>query len=268
MSTLAEDIESVSENGQVVLAFCDSRYSEVLDNWLHFINKCEIKNYIVIALDDELYEALYKANISARIGPPLADLEALWIYRVTLILEILELGYDVVHSDVDAIWLQDPRPFLHSTDGDLIFSQGTVWPEEVHKIWGFVLCCGFFLLRSNHKSILFCNQWVTALKSDCDDQRALNRLLVDQNIVWQHGDSYPLFFREFLIECYTSSLTGHTDQISLSMLPHSLFQRLPDSVTSPLVRHPVSSKTELSTTDVLKAVGCWESDEQWTFSKQ
>ena len=86
----------------------------------------------------------------------------LWWLRWRFIWEILRRGVDVIHSDIDAVWLKSPLPFLgyynrnvrngHPTefsrqqqlmrDASLIASRGAPKPQ-------WLLCMGWIMLRSS-----------------------------------------------------------------------------------------------------------------------
>lgn len=47
--------------------------------------------------------------------------------KIGLVLAFTEMGFDVVVSDVDTVWLQDPRPFLaHYPEADILVSSDSL----------------------------------------------------------------------------------------------------------------------------------------------
>jgi len=232
----------------VIIAFADSRYTDVLMNWLVALALQRIDNYLVMALDRDLHQLLTAHDIPCVLCELNGDLGDLWVERVRVFAALCAAGIDFIHSDVDAIWLRDPRhAHLGATDVDLIASQGTVWPHDVHERFGFVLCCGLFLLRSSAAS----QQLIADLLSDVamtrDDQVSLNRLLADRRITWRTKppDTYYIEAggpRRFL--CSKSPIVGHTpDGLRVSLLPHHLFQRVPLPLAEiPFVSHPLTPK--------------------------
>lgn len=246
------------ENKTIILVFANYGYLTVLENWIYFIRKLNISNYKVIALDDRLYEYLKNKNIETTYRPCELDLGKLWVHRVEVIKEFIDEGYDVIHSDADAVWVKNPLVELNNTKGDLIFSQGTFWPLNIHSKWGFVLCCGLFVIRNNAKTKTFLNQWSTNVKIYKDDQVSLNNLLDEKKIMWDESEFYELEFRNKKFKCFDITLNGKTkDNLAVSMLPHKEFQRIQESSNNIFVKHIISEKNSESILEVLKHNNCF-----------
>ena len=110
--------------------------------------------------------------------PPQRRLSALVPLRVKLFRRLASSGRDFIHSDADAFWLHDPRPWLAShPDCDLLASQGTTWPTGQYLRHHFVLCAGFFLCRSNERTRAYFAR-VDGIKESGDDQLRMNAALV------------------------------------------------------------------------------------------
>ena len=165
-----------------IIVFSNYNYLPVLENWLVAMQLLKIENIIIVALDEELHNYMTKKNIPSVLRPCGLDLGELWIHRVKVLLELMEEGYDLIHSDADAVWLKNPLPYLNSIKQDMIFSQGTYWPKDIHKEWGFVLCCGFFYIKNNKNTLTFVKELYERVKEDKDDQISCNRLLMESNI--------------------------------------------------------------------------------------
>ena len=48
----------------LILGFADKNYQEIAVNWVRYINKLDIINYVIIALDDEAFDYLNKHKIN------------------------------------------------------------------------------------------------------------------------------------------------------------------------------------------------------------
>lgn len=242
-----ELLKKVAQDNTVILAFADSHYDKVLENWLLAINKLKITNFVIICLDEKTYQALQNHNIPSYTYLHHGDLNTLWIHRFKLIRIAVMLGYHVIHSDIDAVWLKNPLAtfFKSNTTFDMAFSQGTFWPEDVHKAWQFVLCCGFFYLKSNFAVLHFLKKLQLAIADLHDDQVALNRILLDMAVIWQNTPpAYQHRYQQRMFNCYEQNLFGSTGTLELALLPHHLFQRVADKQVSPFIKHIVSGKTQ------------------------
>ena len=246
------------KKGKLTIVFANYDYLPVLENWLYAMQRIGVDNFLIIALDKKLYDHLQNKNINSRLYPCELDLGKLWIHRIEVILKLLKEGYDIIHSDADAIWLQDPLPYLDSLPHDMIFSQGTVWPPDVHEAWNFVLCCGFFMIRSNKDTLKFIHTLLQQVKKDKDDQRSCNRLLLDMQTTWEEPlEPYLLNFKGKQFTCSAFLRTGKCANMTLALLPHKKFQRIYEETDAIYIRHLISEKNSDHIVDVLQNSGCW-----------
>ena len=70
-----------------------------------------------------------------------SSLGSLWARRIEIISEYVSSNIDVILSDTDAIWLQDPLPDINKyiTLADVIASRA-IYPINQHLKWGSTLC--------------------------------------------------------------------------------------------------------------------------------
>jgi len=264
MTFLKARLGEVAQENTVIVVFANYDYLTVLDNWLISLQRLGISNFLVIALDETLYNHLKAMKVSVLLRHCKLGLDNLWIHRVDVIKEILDLGFDLIHSDADAVWLQDPlEEYIYNKPQDMIFSQGTVWPPDVHEIWKFVLCCGFYFVRSNSSTKQFFKQYAQQVRKDkndmpdiFDDQMSINRMLLNLSIEWGTTDSYSIDFKGKSYQCYKDVITGYSKHLSIALLPHSKFQRLKDSDEDVYVKHLYSDKNSGNILDVLRENNC------------
>ena len=240
----------------LILVFANYNYLPVLENWLEAMNILGIKNIVVISLDKEIHNHLSKQNIRSSYRACELDLNKLWIHRVKICLEFMEQGYDIIHSDADAVWLKDPLEYLSNIKQDMIFSQGTFWPKDVHTEWGFVLCCGFFYIKNNASTLAFMNDLYKRVKEDKDDQVSCNRLLMQSNIKWNVSNPYILKYRDVEFVCSEQLMIGTSKNLTIAVLPHSKFQRIHEKDKIAYIKHIISEKNSDSIMNILKETGC------------
>lgn len=256
MESEASDIRQlmtgIEERGTLVVVFADSKYQAVLDRWLAAIDALGVRNHVVIALDQPLFEALSRRGLAVLHRPCPEELGSLWIHRTHVLLEILEAGFDVVHSDADAIWRKNPlEDYIYDKGFDLIFSPGTYWPLDAHRRWGFVLCCGFYYVRSNEATLVFFRELAGAVRIELDDQVCVNRLLLNRGLEWRMQDSYELVVDGRQVKCYSRPTEGDAGGLKVCVLPHAQFQRLPACEDHLYIQHWLSKKTAESKLEVL-----------------
>lgn len=247
-------LELVAENNLVILAFCNNKYLAVLRNWVAAIRRHGIENVLVVAMDKDTQDICTELNVSCYTAKTeVGDLKDLWRLRVQIFRDVTKMGYDFIHSDIDAVWLKNPLPYLAALDGDLLVSQGTIQPPEIHDQWGFVLCAGFFLSRASRKMKIF---YDLVIEDDRGDQISMNHTLASDGIEFDTPASYSRTFQNKVIACFKEPVTGKSDNFKLVLLPHHLFQRMVDDSSEAFVKHPLSRKVEADKLISLREHGC------------
>ena len=137
---------------------------------------------LVPGYEDGRTESDYTFNWKNRLG--------FWRERFDLLSRSLAAG-DIVHSDIDAFWVRDLRRRIETIDADLVFSWEAGFPQEIFKLWGFILCCGLFAARDTPASAAFFQAWRSWVERLGDDQRAVNYMLRDLDIRWETGPDLP-----------------------------------------------------------------------------
>ena len=104
---------------------------------------------------------------------------ALMPLRTRLFLHLARAGRDFIHSDADAFWVRDPRPWLvRHAQFDLLMSQGTTYPYRQYRRHRFVLCAGFFLCRANDRTQAYFERVEALLSRNPLDQWGMNWVLL------------------------------------------------------------------------------------------
>ena len=197
----------------VTLVFGTFDYRRLVNRWIKHARAAGCRDYRVVCMDDRLLTYLRGACGETRAVAYRALLpDAHWVdvdaikhrrgrlaaltpMRVTLYRTLAEHGIDFIHSDADAYWLRDPRPWLEEHgEYDLLSSQGIALPHEQWNRHGFVLCAGFFLCRANPRTARLWASVEARLADQPDDQVCLNMaLLKDPAGRWRIRDPQPAF---------------------------------------------------------------------------
>lgn len=245
-----------------VIAFANAGYATLTENWIWHMRRIGVDNVTLCALDDEtLRLARTNGTPAVRVGDT-ARLADLWILRAQLFRALASQRIDFIHSDVDAIWLRDPRPRLLGTQAQLAFSQGTVWPNDIARAWGFVLCCGLFLARATPTVAEFFERLSQRIVDEKDDQTSLNRALRDGGATWDvaaiDAGRSEREWNSISFSIFADPLLGKAGDLSLALMPHAEFPRLPD-LPGPraLVAHPIAPKDAKAKIERLAKLGLW-----------
>ena len=185
------------DEGPVTLVFGTAGYRNTIARWIGHARAAGCEHFRIVCLDRALLEALRAAGEAERAvdfhellpDAPRADfaalpekdrLKALTPLRVRLFRRLAGAGCDFIHSDADALWLRDPRPWLMRSRGyDLLLSQGTVHPRAHYRRHRFTVCAGFFLCRANARTRNFFERVEALAATDPSDQVRMNAVLLE-----------------------------------------------------------------------------------------
>ena len=193
-----------TQEGPVAIVFGTFNYRPTVWQWIEAARRASCSGWRIVCLDRELAGWLEKKGEGARAvyyysllpDAPRHDfaaldrkalMRALLPLRTRLFLHLANAGRDFVHSDADAVWTRDPRRYMaRHPDFDLLVSQGTRFPREHYLRFGFVLCAGFFLCRSNARTRDYFERVEALGRGDVDDQRRMNNVLLqDPEARWE-----------------------------------------------------------------------------------
>ncbi|KAM3358513.1 beta-arabinofuranosyltransferase RAY1 isoform X2 [Capsicum galapagoense] len=153
-------------NKTVVLAVVGYSYKDMLMSWVCRLHHLQISNFLVCALDDDIYDfsvlqglPVFKfANLEIEISFDNCHFGTECFQKVTkvksrMVLQILKLGYNVLMSDVDIYWFKNPLPFLSSFGPAVLVAQ-----SDEYKLTGPInlprrLNSGFYYAHSDAMTI-------------------------------------------------------------------------------------------------------------------
>lgn len=176
---LANMLQKVAIRGELIVTLANSNVKEALEIWFTNIKRVGISNYLVIALDDPIADFCQLNSVPVFKRDPDEGIDSIGktsnVFAVSglkfrILREFLQLGYSVLLSDVDIIYLQNPFDSIYRdadvesmTDGqdnntaygynDIFRDPSMGWSQDVHtrRIW--VYNSGFFYMRPTTASI-------------------------------------------------------------------------------------------------------------------
>eukprot|EP00448_Togula_jolla_P000418 CAMPEP_0170614532 /NCGR_PEP_ID=MMETSP0224-20130122/24857_1 /TAXON_ID=285029 /ORGANISM="Togula jolla, Strain CCCM 725" /LENGTH=633 /DNA_ID=CAMNT_0010940209 /DNA_START=112 /DNA_END=2013 /DNA_ORIENTATION=+ len=274
------------ESGNLILIFANSDYAEMLLNWLVMgkATQSVAQNYAIVCLDDVVESLLIshgekcfstRPRFYRRLDGSLSALSPLWMMRIRVLADLVGSDINVIMTDADALWLQDPMPILNqvAADGaDVILSRGRS-PMQEFKTWGATACMGFAVFRATEGTKLLLEEMLLRSKAtmNFDDQELLNHVLLHAGLQFANplqlqgsqevdvGVIGPGFLKP--------SFFG---TLSVAMLPHETFMRICDGdsdVKGAVVAHCVSLDKMASNGAIkrseLASRGLWVLSERW-----
>ncbi|KAL0642410.1 hypothetical protein Bca4012_040700 [Brassica carinata] len=126
--SLAQAAKFVAKDGTVIVCTVSSPFVPFLNNWLISVSRQKHQDKVLVIAED--YATLYKVNKKwpghAVLIPPALDSQTAHKFgskgffkftslRPRHLLQLLELGYNVMYNDVDMVWLQDPFQYVEGS---------------------------------------------------------------------------------------------------------------------------------------------------------
>ncbi|CAH2072072.1 unnamed protein product [Thlaspi arvense] len=198
--SLDQAAKFTAKDGTVIVCAVSYPFMPFLNNWLISVSRQKHQDKVLVIAED--YATLYKVNKKwpghAVLIPPALDSQTAQYFgspgffnftsrRPQHLLQILELGYNVMYNDVDMVWLQDPFQQLEgSHDAYFTDDRTNIKPlNHSHNLphpdrngVTYICSCMIFLRPTNGAKLLM-KTWIEELKSgskayEGNDQPAFN----------------------------------------------------------------------------------------------
>lgn len=176
---LAKLLAEIAVGKEVIVAVANSNVKSMLEVWFTSIKKVGIPNYLVVALDDAIVEFCKENKVPVYKRDPDENVDfigksggnhAVSGLKFRILREFLQLGYSVLLSDVDIVYLQNPFDHLYRdsdvesmSDGhsnmtaygynDVFDEPSMGWARYAHTMRIWVYNSGFFYIRPTIPSI-------------------------------------------------------------------------------------------------------------------
>ncbi|KAK9844822.1 hypothetical protein WJX74_007256 [Apatococcus lobatus] len=245
-------IRKHSVDNTLMVTWANAHYLDFVLNWASHVEAANISTYLVGALDDELLEALVSRGVptfamntglsaSRDLGWGSPDFFLMGREKIKLLELFTTMGFDVLLSDVDTLWMRNPIPYVQRfPEADILFASDNLKTfVEGESLEEFRLAAsagniGILFFRAS--ALPFVQEW--------------NVILAEDDHYWDQNAFNDLFRRglDFSEEHSQRLFKGYDGRLHLGALPVSLFcnghtffvQRLHDSLkVEPYVIHTV-----------------------------
>ncbi|ELT97152.1 hypothetical protein CAPTEDRAFT_193488 [Capitella teleta] len=176
-----------SESKAVLLAFADmGGFPMAMNFYLTSIQRYDVRNVLFVSSSEEFCSRFQAIEVACFVYMNESAHDKASVYlskdfinkmniRTYMILEALQLGYHVIHSDVDVVFFKDPTERIfdlcHFKDPEKACDVAPLWDSGAHN-------AGFLFIRNSNASIsLYKKMEHTAKTTKIDDQKALNRAM-------------------------------------------------------------------------------------------
>ncbi|KAI4298368.1 hypothetical protein L6164_031939 [Bauhinia variegata] len=202
---LARILEKVAVGRELIVALANSNVKDMLEVWFTNIKRVGIPNYLVIALDEEIAKFCESNQVPVYKRDPDEGIDSIGRtggnhvvsgLKFRILREFLQLGYSVVLSDVDIVYLQNPFDYLirdsdveSMSDGhdnmtaygynDVFDEPAMGWARYAHTMRIWVYNSGFFYIRPTIPAIELLDRVATRLSNEPNswDQAVFNEVL-------------------------------------------------------------------------------------------
>ncbi|KAG8366044.1 hypothetical protein BUALT_Bualt17G0035100 [Buddleja alternifolia] len=155
------------QNKTIVLGVAGYSYKDMLMSWACRLRKLQVFNFLVCALDDEIYEfSILQGMPVIKCAYPPTNIsfddchfgtecfKKVTKVKSRTVLQILKLGYNVLLSDVDVYWFNNPLSYLNSFGPAVLVAQ-----SDEYNITGPInvprrLNSGFYYAHSDSITIM------------------------------------------------------------------------------------------------------------------
>lgn len=164
--TLKSVTEKLVINKTMIVTTLNFGYKNIMMNWVCNLRYLNITNFVIAALDDELYKFGYTRGLPVYLESEVmgglntslmgaaygtSSFKDLTKMKSRVVLRFLKLGYNVVWSDADVIWFRNPTEDLWGYDADLAIQTNAPDNEEANA--NRRINSGFYLAVSNERVI-------------------------------------------------------------------------------------------------------------------
>lgn len=174
----------VARNNTVLLTGGSFGYRDMLMNFVCNLRRLGIYDHLLIAaFDEEMYRFGFRMGLPIFFNQqaPAAGLHdfdygsqsfrRLTKLKSQMVLRILKYGFNVIWTDSDIIWYQNPIPLLHAMPSDLVVQSNAPWPQELADNGSLRINSGFYRVRSTPLTIdAFTNIVISANRSRLSEQ--------------------------------------------------------------------------------------------------
>lgn len=201
---LAKLLEKVAIQKELIVTLANSNVKPMLEVWFTSIQKVGIHNYLVVALDDQTEEFCISHEVPVYKRDPDDNIDKVGkeggnhqvsALKFRILREFLQLGYSVLLSDVDIVYLQNPFDHLFRdsdvesmSDGhnnmtaygynDVFDEPSMGWARYAHTMRIWVYNSGFFFIRPTLPSLELLDRVATRLSQEqAWDQAVFNEEL-------------------------------------------------------------------------------------------
>lgn len=213
--------KKLATDNTIILTAASFGFIPSVVNFVAQLRRLYINNFIILATDKQSFDFFNTRNlynvhfsddaINQKYNPDNHDeliyyrMTSVWVKRTKVMKYLLFLGYDVIQTDSDAIWLNNPVPLFRKivANNDVLFSRGKLDGENPGT--GIGICMGFVYYRATQNTLRLLGELLKVMKENFwPDQGSINSFIWGPNRENKDGDPYAV---ELVQHKYSDYLT-------------------------------------------------------------
>ncbi|CAB1118974.1 unnamed protein product [Ectocarpus sp. CCAP 1310/34] len=260
----------------IVMQVVSRHYLELERNFIRLmeLNSALTRDHLYLMCMDNVSVHFFESSMNIRCIPLTAfDFPShaeIWVLRARVVSCLVEAGQDVIMSDADALWLDDPFKDFNLPrviDSSVVASRGK-FPKPLGLEWGATMCMGFVLFRATGRRVVgeFLEVMDALVHKNKDDQISVNLAAENLGIVWdQESDMRYVESDSFGFGTIDTLVDENNQPFSVTLLPHNAYTRVCDETpisNKTVVAHCWAPKTADSKTGWMVQSKLWFSDNE------
>lgn len=194
--TLESLVKRVAVDDTIIVTASNFEYREMLMNWVCNMRRIRVTNFIIAALDEDLYRYSFvrglpvfmdkmvwhgkNGTLVSDVAYGSSEFKALTKMKSRVVIEVLKLGYDTVWTDTDIIWFRNPIEHLQLQGVDLAIQSNALDGEAAN--YRRRLNSGFYLAKANERMISMFKEVIAyASRSKMPEQRCFYDVICGEN---------------------------------------------------------------------------------------
>jgi Nucleotide-diphospho-sugar transferase len=189
-SIMSDLLASIAVNNTVIIAQVNCGYLEFAANWIYHAKQAGVRNYILVAEDENAYDyikgfdkqVVRASTMSDRAKKSSSRLThfgtiehgELNRHRAEYMSFIIRKGFSVILTDLDAVLLKDPLPYVPLAY-DFVGVQN-VNPVNPISPLNWEICTCFMYVRPTEQGTRMLNAWSEACEGHKEDQTCFNTM--------------------------------------------------------------------------------------------
>ena len=150
-------------------------------------------------------------------------------------MELLKVYPNIIYSDIDTVWLQDPRPYFMGNFNIWAQLDGVMTAAPIAKGYLPYFCTGFMAMRNSNSTIAILQEWISELQHlKENDQWVFNRMVFENNfnvrslpiLKFPYGEFYfdkmPSSARNDVVVIHNNWILGRMEKIQ-RFIKHNLW---------------------------------------------